>query len=93
MTPEVSDVEETDKMPIAGEDFLQEQGGNPFSKQAAKTAEQSRSQYDRDRYGIVVRKSALDGMLQCVVSKRWRARVLHLAHHPRVSGSPGGWRM
>ena len=85
--------EERDISPISIEEFLQEQAGDPFCQSAAETVGEPASDYDVDRYGFLVRKSPLDGTLQRVVPKRLRAKVLYLAHHPRLAGHPGGTRM
>ncbi|CDF39905.1 unnamed protein product [Chondrus crispus] len=85
--------EERDVSPVTVEEFLREQAEDPFCRAAAETVGNPDSRYDVDRYGFVVRKSPLDGTLQRVVPKRLRAKILYLAHHPRLAGHPGGTRM
>ena len=60
---------------------------------AARTLGNPGSRFDVDRYGFLVRKSPLDGTQQRVVPKRLRAKILYLAHHPRLVRRPGGTRM
>ncbi|CDF40922.1 unnamed protein product [Chondrus crispus] len=85
--------EERDVSSVTVEEFLREQAEDPFCRAAAETVGNPDSRYDVDRYGFVVRKSPLDGTLQRVVPKRLRAKILYLAHHPRLAGHPGGTRM
>lgn len=83
-------MEETDVVLIAVKGFPQEQAEDRLCKQAAARAGQPGSQFDHDRCGFVVQKSALDGKLQRDVFKRLRARVLYLAHYPGLAGHRGG---
>ncbi|CDF38169.1 unnamed protein product [Chondrus crispus] len=85
--------EERDVSSVTVEEFLREQAEDPFCTAAAETVGNPDSRYDVERYGFVVRKSPLDGTLQRVVPKRLRAKILYLAHHPRLAGHPGGTRM
>ena len=75
------------------EEFLLEQAEDPFCRAAAETVGNPDSRYDVDRYGFLVHKSPLDGTLQRVVPKRLRAKILFLAHHPRLAGHPGGTKI
>lgn len=56
MMLEVLAVNRTAVTPITVKKRLQEQAYYPFCKQAAERAEKSGSQYDRDRYGLLVQK-------------------------------------
>lgn len=80
MTEILSD-EETDVMSIAVKELLHKQAEDSFCKLGTETAGQLRSQYDQERYRLVVRESALDSMLQLVAPKRFTAKVLPLAHY------------
>ena len=85
--------EESDIVPITVEEFLQAQATDSFCQEKAKAVGDSDSQFDYDRYGLLVRKAPLDGALQRVVPKALRARLLYLTHYPRLAGHPGGTRM
>ena len=83
----------TEIVPFTVEEFLNEQATDPFCRKKAEAVGEKDSQFDYDRYGILVRKSNLDGALQRVVPVSLRARLLHTTHYPRLAGHPGGIRM
>ena len=85
--------ERTDISSLSVEEFIQAQAADEFCIHADRTVGEPGSKYDVDRYGFLVRRSPLDGTLQRVVPKRLRAKVLYLAHHPRLAEHPGETRM
>lgn len=70
MMPEVLAEKETDVVPIKVEELLQEQGKTPFCEQPSETAGQPGLQYDQYRYGFLLQKPALNGMLHRVMPRR-----------------------
>lgn len=56
-------MEETDGMPVAVEEFSQEQTKDSFYGQAFETVAELCLQYNQDYYGLPDRKSALDVFL------------------------------
>lgn len=86
-------MEESSLMPVTFEELRGELVEDRFCKQAGKTAQKPGTYYEHDRCRSLARESALDEMLQHVVPKGLRARVLHRAHSPRVAGHPGRSKM
>ena len=85
--------EERDVSSVTVEEFLRKQAEVPFCRVAAETVGNPYSRFDVDQYGFLVRKYSFGGTLQPVVLQRLRAKILYLAHHPRLAGHPGGTRM
>ena len=85
--------EETNVMPISLAEFLHERATDPFCQAVAQQVGTWKSKLDYDRYGLLVRKSPLEGALQRVVPKSLLDRLLYLSHYPRLAGHPGGTRM
>ena len=79
--------------PFNMEELLQAQSEDGFCKSKAEMVGYPKSDYDYDRYGILVRKSKLDGTQQRVVPVTLCARLLHMSHYPTLAGHPGGIRM
>lgn len=90
---EILAAKEADERPIPVETFLQEQAEDRFCKPATETARQLQLQDDHDRYRLLLRKSAADGMLQRIFPKCLIARLPYLVHYQRLTGLPRGSRM
>ena len=85
--------EETDIVPITPQEFLEEQSKDPYCQSQKEKTELDNSKFKYDHNGFLVRRSSIDGALQKVVPKSLQARLLYLAHYPRLAGHPGAIRM
>lgn len=84
---------ESDLSSISVEKFPQGHSKDLLRKTAAETVVSPDPHYDVDRYEFLVRRPPLHGTLQRFVRKWLRARVLYLAHHPRLAWHSVGTSM
>ena len=79
--------------PISTPEFLQEQAKDSYCKSLLPETTVDASHFITDQFGIICRKSTLDGALQRVVPESLRERVLYLSHYPILAGHPGGYKL
>ena len=84
-----SDIELT---PIGIEEIIREQATDDLCRRLRNTIP-SRSLFDIDERGLLVRVAPLDGARQIVAPTALLARLLHLEHYPRTVAHPGVTRM
>lgn len=65
--------------PFILEEYLHPQMEDKFWLERAKIVSDPQSCFDYDRYGLLVRKSKLDGALQKFIPEEARYRLVHLA--------------
>ncbi|CAN8069116.1 unnamed protein product [Agarophyton chilense] len=85
--------EEKELLPISMEKLLQAQVEDESCKETAQFVRTPGSLVDYERFGLLCRRSPLDGALQRVIPTSLRAPFLYLAHFPRLGGHPGGRRV
>lgn len=79
--------------PQSVQEIIYEQSTDDFCKTAALSVGITGSQYSVDKSRFLIRQASIDGALQMVVPKSLQVQVLHLSHHPVLSGHPGQRRM
>jgi Integrase zinc binding domain len=78
--------------PIGIEEIMREQAADDLCRRL-RNKTSSRSLFDIDKRGILVRIAPLDGVRQIVVPAAFIPRLLHLEHYPRTVAHPGVTRM